>query len=129
MTAINAQGTTFTIGATEVGGMKSYSGFDGEATEKDVTNLASTAKEFTLGLIDNGSFGIEFFPDFGDAGQEALRAAAISGASGTFVLTLTDSTTATFTGYVKTAHKIDGSVDGVVEGSASIRITGAVTWA
>ena len=134
--AIKAQGSTLEIDATTpgtadvaVGGIKSFSGFDGEASEIDTTDLDSTAKEFLLGLVDNGSINIEFFPDFSDSGQDDLRANAIAGTSATFQLTLPDGSTADFSGYVKNAHSLSGSVDSAVEGSCSIKISGAVTWA
>jgi hypothetical protein len=113
-----------------IGNIKTYSGFDGEASEIDVTDLDSTAKEFILGLIDHGSIGIDYFTDFSDAGQDALRVAALSGASVDMILTLTDSpvTTATFTAFVKNAHKLDGGVDAANEGSAALKISGAVVW-
>lgn len=129
--AIKAQGTTLTIDATAIGGIKSYTGFDGEASEIDTTDLDSTAKEFILGLVDNGNFNMEIFPDYADTGQDALRTKAISGASAAFILTLNDgspSTTGTFTAYIKNAHSISGGVDAAVEGSVSCKISGAVTW-
>jgi len=133
--AIKAQGTTLMIDATTpdtadvpISGLKSFDGFDGEASEIDTTDLGSDAKEFMLGLVDNGAFSIEFFPNFSDVGQEDLRSNAAAGTSALFKLTLPDSTTATFTGLVKNAQKLSGSVDSVVDGSASIKISGAVTW-
>ena len=132
--AIKAQGTTLQIQSTSpwslIGGIKSYSGFDGEASEIDTTDLDSTAKEFILGLVDNGNLGLEIFPDYSDTGQDALRVLAISGNSTVFVLTLVDSpqTTATFTAFVKNAHSISGGVDAAIEGSVALKISGAVTW-
>jgi len=128
--AIKAQGTVLTIGGQTIGNIKSYSGFDGEASEIDVTDLDSTAKEFILGLIDHGSFGLEWFPDFSDTGQDDLRAAALSGSSVAMIMTLVGSpeTTATFTAFVKNAHSLSGSVDSATEGSAALKITGAVVW-
>lgn len=129
--ATSAQGTTLTIDATAIGGIKSYSGFDGEASEIDTTDLDSTAKEFILGLVDNGGVSLDIFPDFTDAGQDALRTKALSGASAAFVLTLVDGspqTTATFTAYVKNAHSLSGAVDAAIEGTVTLKVSGAVTW-
>ena len=64
---------------TTVNNLKTFSGFDGQAGEIDVTNCASTAKEFRLGLTDPGHFQIELDQDLGDAGQLAMRAAQVSG--------------------------------------------------
>jgi hypothetical protein len=132
-TAISAQGSDLEIDVTTPGtpdtviaNMFSFSGLDGEASEIDVTNLNSTAKEFKLGLKDNGGFNIEYHVDFDDAGQNDLRAAGVSGATKKFMLTLPNAKTLTFSGLVKNADSISGGVDATVNGGASIRITGAV---
>lgn len=131
-TAIDAQGATLQVdnatpgtADTAIANIKSFSGFDGEASEIDVTNLSSTAKEYKLGLKDFGTFSVEMNPDYSDSGQNVLRAAGSS--LKTFLLTLPNGTTAGFSGYVKNADSISGGVDGVVDGSVSIKITGSVT--
>lgn len=133
-TAITAQGSTLQIdndtpGTADeaISNVVSFSGFDGEASEIDVTNLDSTAKEFLLGLQDFGSFTFEFHPDYTDAGQNALRAAQTSGNVKTFLLTLSDTTTVAFTAYVKNAQAASGGVDAALAGSASLKISGAIT--
>lgn len=136
MAVINAQGTTLEVDNltpgtpdTAVGKIKSYSGFDGEASEIDKTHLGSTAKEFDLGLQDFGTFSVEWQVDYADSGQDLLRAAVASRATKTFLLTFPDSSTATFTGVVKSADRVSGGVDGIVEGGATIKISGSVTFA
>lgn len=131
-TAIDAQGATLQVdnatpgtADTAIANIKSFSGFDGEASEIDVTNLSSTAKEFKLGLKDFGSFSLEWNPDYSDAGQNVIRAAGSN--LKTFLLTLPNGTTAGFQGYVKNGDSISGGVDGVIDGSVSIKITGSVT--
>ena len=132
-TAINSQGATVeintgTVGSetwTPISNINSFSGLDGEASEIDVTNLDSTAKEFRIGLKDNGGFSLEIHVDYADAGQNALRAAGddVQG----FKVTLADATELAFSGLVKNADAINVGVDAVVTGSVSIRVTGAVT--
>lgn len=133
---IDAQGSTLEIDDatpgtpdTAIGKLISFSGFDGEATELDATHLGSTAKEKRLGLQDFGSFSVEWRPDFTDAGQDLVRAAAASRAVKTLRLTLPDSTTATFQALVKNADRLGGGVDALVEGGASFIINGSVTFA
>lgn len=134
-TAIRAQGTTFAIDTSVSGGptytaisnVKTFSGFDGSSSEIDVTNLGSTAKEFRVGLEDNGQFNVELDRDLADVGQTALLAARDSQDAKLFKLTLSNGTNATFTGYVK-KFSMSGGVDAVVKGSVDIRISGAVTW-
>lgn len=128
-TAITAQGSSLSIDATDIENITSFTGFDGEAAEIDITNLASIAKENLTGLIDNGSFSFEIHPDVssGATGQNALRAAAISGATAAFVLTLSDTGTVGFSGVVKNAHSMTGGVDAAVAGSVSVKISGPLT--
>lgn len=135
-TAIKAQGSTLEIDVAipgtadvEIANVRSFSGFDGEAGDIDITNLSSTAKEFDVGLQDAGGFSFEWHPDYADAGQNAVRAAQTAGTLKTFMLTLPNATTATFAGYVKNAKGVSGGTDAVVEGSVSIKITGSVTFA
>lgn len=131
----DSTGKTYTSGGTatpqtytKVGNLKDFSGFDGKAVEIDVTHLESTAKEFRLGLVDNGQIQFNVDSDQNDAGQLALQAALIGATQKSFKLTLPNSKVASFSGYV-TQFSISGSVDGVVKTPCTVRITGAVTWA
>lgn len=133
---IDAQGTTIEIDdATpgtpdvEIGKVKSFSGFDGEASEIDATHLKSAAKEKRLGLQDFGGFTMDWQTDFSDAGQSVCRAAQASGALKTVRLTFDDNSTATFTAIVKNAQRLSGAVDALIDGGASLSISGAVTFA
>lgn len=117
-----ATGTTF----TKILNLKDFSGFDGSASEIDTTNLDSTAKEFRLGLVDNGQFTINYDYDPADAGQNALRAKRVSGVLSNFRLTLPNQTPITFNGYVKKAS-LQGGVDAVAKNASDIRISGAVS--
>lgn len=130
MTVFDTQGTTLTADGDAVGGLVSFSGFDGEATDIDVTTLSSTAKEYRVGLQDYGNFSIEFIYDPNNVGQAQMETNKAALTETTFVLTLPDSDVlnkATFSGYIK-SMTINGGVDEVVRGSANIRISGAVVW-
>lgn len=133
--AIETQGFKFEIGNnnspltwTEVKEVTSFTGFDGQAAEIDVTHLQSTAKEFLMGLQDFGTFTIEvnYLPT--DAGQDDMRAAKASREIQDFRVTFSDTSTATFQGYVLSAP-ISGGVDSKVDSSFAVRITGDVTFA
>lgn len=133
-TAIKTQGATLETDVavagtpdTAIANFHSFSGFDGEASEIIVTNLSSLAVEKLAGLIDNGNFNLNWHPDYSDAGQEDVRAAAISGDTKTFLLTLSDATNIKFSGVVKNAHSITGGVNAVVDGSVNIAVSGALT--
>ena len=132
MAAIQSQGTTFSFtddlaAAQIVGGIKNYSGFDGSSEEIDVTTLASTAKEFQVGLEDFGNISLELNVDHSDVGQEAMRAARTVGATRECVLTLKDLSVGTFNAFVVSFPQ-DGETSGVDTASVNLRITGSVAW-
>lgn len=132
--AIETQGFRFDIGSadsptvfTEVKEVVSFSGFDGQAAEIDVTHLQSTAKEFIMGLQDFGSFNIDvnYLPD--DGGQQAMRVAKQARTVRTFKCTFSDGSIAYFNGYVL-SNPVSGGVDSKVDASFVIRITGNVQF-
>lgn len=127
MAAINAQGAVFTFNAITVGGVIGFSGFDGAASDIDVTTLASTAKEFRQGLQDFGNFTIDINRDPTDVGQVAMEVAKAAQDIETCVLTLESGDIATFSAYVKSISA-DGAVDGILTGQAVLKITGSVVW-
>lgn len=132
-TKILTQGTTFTIddslsAPVTINGIQSWSRQDGESTQIEVTTLASTAKEYCQGLKDNGTLSLEFIWDNDDLGQAELRDAQDNQAERTFIITLADSTTLTFQSLVLSISQ-DGAADEIVRGSASLKVTGAITIA
>jgi hypothetical protein len=112
---------------TKINGFLSFDGFDGAASEIDTTDFDSVAKEFILGLVDNGKFGFEIKRIATDSGQLALAAARVSGAITGFKLTLPDTKVATWNALVKTMP-VSGAVDAMLKGKVDTRITGAVIW-
>jgi Lambda phage tail tube protein, TTP len=100
-TTYTSGGTATPVQWTKISNVKSYSGFDGSASEIERTNFDSTAKEFILGLFDPGAFAIEVDQDNSDAGQLALMTALVTGVAKSFKLILPNGNTATFTAYVK----------------------------
>ncbi|MCY0385656.1 phage tail tube protein [Robbsia sp. Bb-Pol-6] len=133
-TAVSSQGSNFSVNTgtlaapvwTKIANVKSYSGFDGSATEIDVTDLDSTAKEKRLGLQDNGSFSIEINVNYADPGQAAMQAARAAGTSLEFKLGLPTGTAKTFNAFVKT-FPLAGGTDTVLTATVALTITGAVT--
>lgn len=126
---ITASGTATPNTWTAINNLKTFSGFDGQASELDRTSLTSVAKEVVLGLVDFGQFSFDVDYDYNDAGQAAVLAAQVSGALKNFKLTLPDSHVASFSAYVKKLP-MAGGVDQIVKRSgANLRISGAVTWA
>ena len=132
MTVLNAQGATLSI--DDAGGtpvliecISSFSGFDGQASDIDVTCLTSTAKEWRQGLQDFGQFSVDLMRDPNDPGQAELDAAKNAQATRTFILTLESGDVATFEGYVKSLTTA-GGVDAVLTGTATIKVSGTVVW-
>lgn len=132
--AISAQGSKLEIaplGATptytRIKGFKSFTGFDGQSSEIDTTDLDSTSKEYLLGLRDNGNFNFDLNVNRTDPGQILLEAARASSAMHLFKLTLPDGHVATWNGLVKSTP-LQGGVDAVLTGTVNTRISGDVTW-
>lgn len=135
MAVLDAQGTTITITdgttattvATTIGGVVSYTFGDGEASDIDITTLASTAKEFRQGLQDFGGMSLELMRDPTDVGQIEMEVAKAAQATRQVVITLPGGQIATFNAYVKSLSSA-GGVDAVVTGSSSLKVTGEIVW-
>lgn len=133
--AIETQGFVFGVSATNTSPITyttireivTFSGFDGSAAEIDVTSLESTAKEFLMGLQDWGTFQIDVNYLPADSGQDLLRTAKSNRDIHYFKATFSDTSYATFAGYVLSAP-VKGGVDSKVDGSFSIKISGDVTF-
>ena len=134
--AKDTTGKTITAGSgtatpqtyTAISEVKTFNGLDGAASEIDVTHLTSTAKEFRLGLVDEGSFSFEMNRVASDAGQVAVLTSRNAGTIKSYQLTLPNAETATFDAFAKT-FPVTGGVDGVVAHAIGLRISGAVVWA
>lgn len=123
---IVAAGAATPVTFTAISNIKDFSGFDGAASEIDVTNLDSTAKEYRLGLADSGQFTFNIDYDSTSAGHIALQAKKVSGVLSNFKLVLPSSQVITFTGFVK-KFSLAGGVDAVAKTAVDIRISGAVS--
>lgn len=125
--AYAAAGTAAPTAYTKINGLLSFDGFDGAASDIDVTDLDSTAMEYISGLKDEGKFGFEAKVLKADAGQIALRAARTSGAITGMKLTLPDASVATFNVLVK-SMPTSGGVNAVMKGKIDTKISGPVVW-
>jgi predicted secreted protein len=110
---------------TPVAGIKSFSQQDAEAADIDITDLQSQEKEYLVGLPDSGSYTGDCNFLLEDPGQIAMRAARASQAVQRFKATFSDTSTAEFSGFVK-SMPISGGVDQAVTGTFSIKVTGAI---
>jgi Lambda phage tail tube protein, TTP len=137
-TGKTARGLYLTINGTEVANVKSIAGIDGrEAEEIDFTHLRSDGgyRELRQGFKDPGTITLNLHFDPTHAthanGANSLDALLSTGETIAWELIYTD------TGY---ARKLSGSgflkgfsfnhdVDNPIEGTATIRVSGATTWA
>lgn len=132
--AILAQGTLFKVSAdaspptfAAIPEIKSLGGPDGSAPTIDVTDLDSTAREYVLGLKDEGSFSLNINYIMANVVHAQLRAAWAARTKLRFQITWQDSGTTVweFSGYV-TGFAGSAAVDTVVEATVGIKITGSI---
>ena len=131
---IDASGySAFTTGGNvapaqlKLGNWKTWSGFDGQASDLDATDLDSTAMEYRMGLQDNGQLTLGLQINDTDDGQQALRGSlASAGPTSKVVITFKNGKTRTFQAYCKQFSE-QGGVNQIIEGSAVLRISGSVT--
>ena len=135
--AIKTQGTTITIEdgtgtPVTITGHQSMTGIgSGTASKIDVTTLLSTAKEYRMGLQDWGDFTLSFIWNPDDDGQAEMQLAKAAQSPRTIVITTpaTDPTVAlnvyTFDAYIL-QMQMDINADGVLQGTATVAITGDV---
>lgn len=135
--AIESQGITIQRGDggspetfATIAEITDFDGPGGSASEIDTTSLDSTAKEFLVGLKDEGNFSFNANLVTGDTPQSGLRTDRDNRTLRSFKITLTDtsSTTLTFSAYVM-QFSISGAVDDKVSVAVTLRVSGAVTWA
>lgn len=124
-TSSGITGTGATLsGATTgaVGEIISVSGPGATATDIDITNFASTAKEFIGGLVDWGEMTIGVI-------YESTLAQTLDGrvsqTSEVWTFTFSNTDTFTFTGYIK-GLGIENPMDDTVTQEITIKLTGSV---
>jgi hypothetical protein len=110
-----------------VGAVTNLTGFDGTASEIDVTNLQSTAKEFLIGLQDFGNVTLSIWL-VTDTGQTRLRAIKTAALTAAFSIALSDGTVSAFAALCKQFSFDAGGPDSAVKGNVTLRVTGSPSW-
>ena len=137
--AVTAAGTTLEYGDTNGGAstvwttipeIKDIQGPDGTVETIDVSNHSSTGstREFKAGLIDEGQLTIPFnyIPD--DAAHLALRTIRDARALRDFRITMVDTSTTVWTfEALVTGVSISAAVDGIYEGTLTLKISGVIS--
>lgn len=142
MATVETQGTIFRVGNgdspltyTVVGGVTGISGLrSGAPNEIDVTDLSSTAREFLLGLKDEGTHTVNLNLDPADTGQQRLATLRSSRAEESFQIELSNAgagspptgTTYTYQARVST-FPFDLNPDDAARAQVTIRVTGDIT--
>jgi len=121
-------GTTLSLGAspTLIGELTSlnFSGFGLSAVES--TNLAATTKTFLPGIISPGTISCDFNSDGANAGQDLIKSTVTARTSIAFAIASADAST--FSGSaIITGYDYKAAVDGVITGSVTLQVTGALT--
>jgi hypothetical protein len=137
--ALAFQGTLFKVGNgaspevfTTIAEFRGFDGPSGSATVLDASTTESTVKEKLKGLFDEGQLSGNLYFDPTDInGQGVLwDARKLSGAAAekNFQLVFPDSpnTILTIPGFVQ-SFNVTGQVDGLIEASITIEISGEVT--
>lgn len=126
--AYTSGGTATAQTYTALGNAKTFSGLDGQASELDISNFASTGKEFLLGLYDGGNIQIDLDIDNSDAGQQAARTALQGSTKKAFKVILPAGATpnVAFSGFVR-KFTMTGGVDKPLSGQIQLRISGGYT--
>lgn len=132
--AIQSQGTKFAVAAnasppvfSDIPEVRTIGGPDGQAPLIDVTDLDSTAREFLLGLKDEGAFTLGIFLIPSNAVHNTLRDAWSQRTLMRFRITFADTTTTVweFLGYVQSMAGQMG-VDEAVQATVGIKVSGSI---
>ena len=112
----------------QVAGISGIGG--GTAREIDVTDLASTAKEFLQGLPDNGVISMPIIWDPQDAQHQGLETDRANQTLRNWEIDFSDSpvTTASFAATVQSFPR-SGEPDDVWRGDLNLRVSGGITFA
>lgn len=135
--AISSQGTLIEVEALpkgsavwkEIEEVASIGASGASSAEIDVTHLRSLAKEYLLGLPDNGTIPLAGnYLGAGTSGQDEMYAAFNDRAERNFRITFPDSTIYTFPGRCS-VFDIGAQPDSKLDLSMAVRITGARAFA
>ena len=98
----------------------------GTSSEIEKTTLCSVAKEYVLGLQDNGNFNFNMNYKMSDPAQQELMMARADRMPRWFELEYPDDSKSVFQGYVKQFDR-SGAQGQIITAAVSVRITGPVT--
>lgn len=114
---------------TTIGAVRSISGPSGDKGEVDVTDLASTGREFLASIPDYGEVQFTGWHDENEATQTTLWADFVDQSNShirNYRITFNDGTSYDFNAYIKAlSHNVE--FENGIELNGSVRISGGVT--
>lgn len=114
---------------TAIGAVRSFTGPGGDKPEIDVTDLASTGKEYLGGIPDNGEVTFQGWHDESEATQTTIWADyndATDQHIRNYQITFSDGTSYDFKAFIKSlSHNVEN--EGGIELNGSLRVTGGLT--
>lgn len=122
-----ALGTTIKIGAVNpVTEVVSFDGPSASADTFDISNMASSARTFVVGLVDSGEVTVELNYD---PGVHDAIADLVGGTVQACTITFadTEATVLTFDAFV-TGFSPSGERDGILTATVTLKVDGAVDW-
>ncbi len=126
--AVGTSGTAIPQTFTKIANVTDFSNDGGSVSNLDKTNLDSTAKEFSPGLQDMGSYSLSYSADDTDVGQLALVAARSSLSTVIFKQVYPGGLKIrSFSGFVTKLSEPTAGVDKLLVTSASIKVTGPIS--
>ena len=131
MAAITSQGTTFSYAGGAITDVVSISGPNVTVATIDTTNVASIHRTFLAGTIDSGELTLEiqYDPNTPTGLENAIdNSATTAPAAGSCVITFSDSSTWTFSGFI-TGFSPSVAIDDRVTASVTVKATSSITIA
>jgi len=133
MAAIDGHGATLVYGtaggtpSTSFGEVLSIGGPNLSRPMIETTNMDSTAREYIAGgFYDAGTVDIELQYDPGNTGHDAMTSAITAGTEHSFKITWSDTSTASFDGFVE-SFSVTAEMEDRLTASMSIRTNGTLT--
>lgn len=127
-TIYSSAGTATPVTWTQLKELDTFDPSGASVSELDKTNLDSTAKEYSAGIVDNGTISCGMKYVASDPGLIAAKVAFVAGATKQYKLVVPNGDIYSFQGFYKEVPTMpSGGVDKLLSGKLSIRIDGSVT--
>lgn len=127
-TTWSSGGTATPVTWTQLKELDTFDPSGASVSELDKTNLDSTAKEYSAGIVDNGTISCGMKYVASDPGLIAAKVAFVAGATKQYKLVVPNGDIYSFQGFYKEVPTMpSGGIDKLLAGKLSIRIDGAVT--